>query len=57
MSFTNEEKYIEATREVKMRKSVYARTGMNPVEAKYKIEIMQEIADDYAKLAEVERLI
>lgn len=48
MTFTAEEKYIEAMREVKMRKSVYARTGMNPTEAKFKIEIMQEITDHFA---------
>lgn len=57
MNFTAEEKYREAAREVKMRKSVYARSGMAPHEAKFKIEIMQAIADDYEKLAQQDRLL
>lgn len=55
--FTAEQKHKEALREVAMRKSVYARAGMNPHEAKLKIEIMQEIADDIAKLAQKDRLL
>jgi hypothetical protein len=55
--FTNEQKAKETEREVKMRKSVYARSGMNPTEAKYKIEIMEEIAAEYARLAEGDRLV
>ena len=57
MKFTDEEKYKEALRELKMRKSVYARTLMAPHEIKYKIEIMEEIAEDYRLLAEKERLL
>ena len=57
MKFTAEQKRKEALREVAMRKTVYARTGMNPSEAKYKIEIMQEIADDYAQIMDGERLL
>jgi hypothetical protein len=57
MSFTAEEKRREALREVAMRKAVYARRGVNPQEAKYRIDIMAEIADDYDKLAQKERLL
>jgi hypothetical protein len=57
MSFTAEEKYIEAMREVKMRRTVYARTGIDPSEAKRRIAIMEAIAEDYEKLAESERLL
>ena len=57
MKFTAEQKRKEVLREVAMRKTVYARTGMNPSEAKYKIEIMQEIADDYAQIMDGERLL
>ena len=55
--FTAEQKRKEALREVEMRKTVYARSLMSPHEAKFKIEIMQEIADDYDKLAQKERLL
>jgi hypothetical protein len=58
MTFTAEEKLREVRREVKMRKLVYARRDMMPPhEAKYKIDIMQEIAEDYEKLAQKERLL
>lgn len=57
MTFTAEEKWREAVRELQMRKSVYARTGMDPSEAKRKIAIMEEIAADYDKLAQRERLL
>ncbi len=55
--FTAEEKYKEALRELQMRKTVYARHAMDPAEARRKIAIMQEIADDYHKLAQQERLL
>ena len=55
--FTAEDKRLEALREVKMRIGVYARSGANPTLAKRRIAIMQEIAADYAKLAEKERLL
>jgi hypothetical protein len=57
VKFTAEQKHTEALRELAMRKTVYARTGMAPHEAKYKIEIMEEIAEDYRALAEKERLL
>jgi len=55
--FTAEQKRKEALREVEMRKSVYARSGMNSHEAKFRIDIMQEIASDYEVLAQKERLL
>jgi hypothetical protein len=57
MKFTAEEKCKEAKREVGMRKRVYAHSAMDPQEAKRKIEIMEEIAADYEKLAQQERLL
>ena len=57
MIFTAEEKLREVRREIAMRKSVYTRTGIAPHEAKFKIDIMEAIADDYEKLAKSERLI
>lgn len=56
MTFTAEEKRKEALREVQMRKEVYARSGMDTLKQR-RIDLMQEIADDYAKLAETERLL
>lgn len=55
--FTNEEKHREAVREVEMRKSVYPTSRLNAHTAKKRIEIMQEIADDYAELAAKDRLL
>jgi hypothetical protein len=57
MKYSALEKHREATREMEMRKTVYARMHMSPSEAKRKIEIMQEIAADYLKLSERERLL
>lgn len=63
--FSAFEKHREALREVEMRKDVYTRQR-NPIGATVKaltdlqqrrIEIMQEIADDYGVLAEKERLL
>jgi hypothetical protein len=56
-AFTAEEKHKEALREVRMRREVYVRAGVNPVTARRRLAIMQEIADDYAKLAVKERLL
>jgi hypothetical protein len=56
-NFTAEEKHQEALRELQMRREVYPRIRINPVAAKRRIEIMQEIADDYARLAQMERLL
>jgi hypothetical protein len=59
--FTAEEKYREAAREVKMRRRVFgarvSEGAMSQYDADRKIAIMDEIATDYAKLAEDERLI
>ena len=55
--FTAEEKYREALREVRMRREVYPRTRVNQASARRRIAIMQEIADDYERLAEKERLL
>jgi hypothetical protein len=61
MAFTAAEKQICAEREVRMRKRVYrsrvASGTMNQLDADYEIELMQEIADDYAKLLDAELLI
>jgi hypothetical protein len=55
------EKHREAQREVELRKSVYERWiamgGMSRSEAERKIAIMQEIADDYERASEKERLL
>ena len=57
--FTDEEKAKEAGREVKMRQGVYARArksrGLSS-EQQRRIAIMQEIADEYRKSAETEKL-
>jgi hypothetical protein len=55
--FTAEDKHLEALRELRMRRDVYAKSRMNPTTARRRMAIMQEIADDYAKLAEKERLV
>jgi hypothetical protein len=55
--FTAEEKHQEALRELKMRRDVYPRININPVIAKRRMAIMQEIADDYARQAQQERLL
>jgi hypothetical protein len=61
MSFTAEEKFQEALREVKMRECVYGQLvnngGMAEQTAKRKIAIMMEIAADYDELAKGERLL
>lgn len=58
---TAEEKWMEARRELKMRMRVYPNLiesgQLAETTAKERIAIMQEIADDYAKQAEGERLI
>jgi hypothetical protein len=60
-NFTADEKRREALREVEMRKAVYDRKvtmgTMTRREADRYIAIMKAIADDYAKLAEKERLL
>lgn len=58
--FSAFEKHREALREVSMRREVYGRNapgGDLPPTQKRRIEIMQEIADDYGALAEKERLL
>lgn len=61
MMFTAEELYTEAMRELKMRERVYAGQvqagAMSPDLAEKRIAMMRQIADDYAKQAEGERLI
>jgi len=55
---TNREKHQAAAREVGYRKRVYARRvaaeQMTQAKADAEIAIMQEIADDYRRLAEAE---
>jgi hypothetical protein len=59
--FTAKEKCLEAMREVKMRRRVYPRWieegHISQDVADRRIEIMQQIAEDYEKLAEDERLL
>jgi hypothetical protein len=54
--FTNNDKFKEAMRELSYRKRVYERLvaekGMRRELADKRIAIMQEIAEDYRKLAE-----
>lgn len=61
MTFTAEEKWIEARRELKMRMRVYPRMieagDLSEQAAKQRIGIMQEIAEDYEKLAVGDRLL
>lgn len=58
MTFTAKQKGECAAREVGYRKRVYARRvaaeQMTQAKADAEIAIMQEIADDYRRLAEVE---
>lgn len=59
--FTAEEKYMEVRRELKMRMRVYPRMieagDLSAQAAGQRIAIMQEIAEDYEKQAQTERLI
>ena len=59
--FSNEHKAKEARREVTYRQFVYSKQvaagKMSEMEAQRKIAIMTQIAEDYEKLAELERLI
>jgi hypothetical protein len=57
--FNNEEKANEAAREVKMRYEVYGRMagGQLMPSQERRIAIMEEIAAEYRKLAEADRLI
>jgi hypothetical protein len=61
MSFTAEEKYQEAMREVKMRQKVFGQLvengGMKQEIAARRIAIMMNIAADYEELAKGERLL
>jgi hypothetical protein len=60
-AFTAAEKHRAAQREVELRKAIYPNRvmhgAMSQREADRQIAIMQAIADDYAKLAERERLL
>lgn len=58
--FSAFEKHHEALREVAMRKEVYGRNAPGGVlfpAQQRRIEIMEEIAEDYRALAEKERLL
>jgi hypothetical protein len=59
--FTAEEKHREALRELAMRKRLYPwwieKGVMTAADAAQKIALMEEIAADYGKFAEKERLI
>ena len=61
MPFTNSEKQQAAEREVSQRRHVYPRLiekgRMTKQLAERQIALMQEIAEDYGKLAEGERLL
>jgi len=58
MTYTAKDKAQEAEREVGYRKFVYSRKvndgTMKMHDAEQRIAIMQEIADDYARVAEAE---
>jgi len=58
--FSNREKWKEAAREVSYRQFVYSKRiaegKMEQADADRKIAKMQEIADDYAKLAEYDEM-
>lgn len=60
-SFTAEEKWKAAAREVKYRQRVYPRLveagKMSHGQSLQQIAVMLEISEDYAKLADKERLI
>jgi hypothetical protein len=59
--FTSREKRVAAEREVAQRQRVYSRLvnegKMSPEKAALELEIMREIASDYLKLEESERLL
>lgn len=59
--WTNDEKAKEARREIKYREFVYSRRvgegKMKQQQAEILISIMTEIAEDYERLAEKERLL
>jgi hypothetical protein len=61
MMFTAEEKWMEVRRELKKRMQIYPRLieggELSEQAARQRIGIMQEIAADYEKLAQGERLI
>lgn len=61
MPFSNEQKRDSARREVAQRKRVYPRLiehrRMTKVQADRETAIMQEIADDYDRLMQSERLL
>jgi hypothetical protein len=57
VSYTAREKREEAMREIEMRQRVYGRKGhLTPTDEK-RIAIMEEIAEDYRKIIEDERLL
>jgi hypothetical protein len=59
--FSAAEKHAEAVREIAMRERLYPRWIANGAiskqQADHRIAIMREVADDYRRLAETERLI
>lgn len=61
MTYTAEEKFREAARELLMRTRVYprmiAQEKMTAKDAAEKIALMQEIAAEYEELAKKERLL
>ena len=61
MKYSAYEKQREAERELTMRKRVYGDKidagALDPKTAQRRIDIMQEIAEEYRELAEKERLI
>ena len=61
MSFTVEEKLACATRELKMRRRVYARLAserkMSPEQCAHEIACMEAIVADYEELVKKERLV
>lgn len=61
MKYSAYEKQREAERELSMRRRVYGDKvdagALDPKLAQRRIEIMQEIAEEYAKQAERERLL
>ena len=61
MKFSAHEKHLEAERELGMRKRFYPHKvesgAMSNAVARRRIELMQEIADDYEILAIKERML
>jgi hypothetical protein len=55
--FTHAEKAAEAAREVQMRLQVWGPRERMPPFRQHRLDIMQEIADEYSALAEKERLL